>query len=64
MANWNYEVTEDDIVRFVRDYVASLDDSQVTDELIWEQIKHHAPYFWLERSVFLIVSPALLDFID
>ena len=31
----------------------ALNDPAITSELIYEQLKHHSPYFWLEQMVFL-----------
>ena len=37
-------------------YVETLNDSTVTNVTVLEDMRHHAPYFFLEHGTFLIVS--------
>ena len=57
MSNWNYDFSRDDVIAYLYAYIdAQTYSSYLTIEILLDEFKHHEPYFWLERLLFLMVK--------
>ena len=57
MSNWNYDFSRDDVIAYLDAYIdAQTYSSYLTIDILLDEFKHHEPYFWLERLLFLMVK--------
>ena len=62
MSNWNYDFSRDDVVTYLYAYIdAQTYSPYLTIEILLDEFKHHEPYFWLERLLFLMVKFSNFD---
>ena len=57
MSNWNYDFSRDDVLAYLYEYInVQTYSNDLKIEILLDEFKHHEPYFWLERILFLMVS--------
>ena len=57
LSDWNFYFSNDDVLDYLHAYIdAQTYSDDLSIDILLDEFKHHEPYFWLERILFLMVS--------